>query len=55
METNKDFFRHPTTGEIYPVEMPWAAEIVGSAGPLREAELWPLGEYIYTSDKLILI
>jgi hypothetical protein len=44
--------------------MTWTGEVVGSAGPLDEDNLWPLAEDIYTpdlndwtagSDKLILM
>lgn len=50
-ETDKDFYRHSETGEIFAVERTWDGEIVGSAGPLAEDALRSLDDYEYKPDR----
>jgi hypothetical protein len=36
---------------IFAIERQWNGELVGSAGPLVEGQLWPLAKYEYTPER----
>lgn len=39
MKSDRGFYRHARTGEVFVVELSWSGEVLGAAGPLAKDEL----------------
>ena len=48
MKTNKDFYKHISTGKIYVIELAWDGTLIGSFGPVEE--LGNIDSYKINSD-----
>ncbi|MHC4110788.1 MAG: hypothetical protein ACYSUY_06920 [Planctomycetota bacterium] len=49
-QTNKQFYQHTGTGEIFVVEMTWNRSVVGSYGPVPMDDLKPPDSYVCTTE-----